>query len=69
MKRIHIALSVNELESSIIEYTKRLGAKPHCVVPHAYALWRTDQVNLSISVNAEEERSAICNRCSTNSSC
>jgi hypothetical protein len=54
MKRIHIALAVGELESSIIEYTKRLGAKPCCVVANAYALWRTDQVNLSITVNAEE---------------
>jgi hypothetical protein len=54
MRRVHIALAVGELESSIIEYTKRLGAKPCCVVANAYALWRTDQVNLSITVNADE---------------
>ncbi|KLT73584.1 hypothetical protein PL75_01130 [Neisseria arctica] len=54
MKRLHIALAVKELEPAIEEYTKRLGAKPVSVADNAYALWRTDQVNLSISVRPEE---------------
>lgn len=54
MKRLHVALAVKQLEPAIVEYTKRLGAKPVSVVDSTYALWRTDQVNLSISVKPEE---------------
>ena len=35
------------------EYSRRLGVEPCCVVEGAYALWRTDQVNLSISVKPD----------------
>jgi hypothetical protein len=53
-KRIHIALAVREYESSLREYTARLGAEPCCTVEGIYALWRTPQVNLSISVKPEQ---------------
>ena len=52
-RRIHIAIAVRELEPSLGEYSRRLGAEPCCVVEGIYALWRTDQVNFSISVNPE----------------
>ena len=52
--RIHIALAVSDYEASIEEYTKRLRAGPCCTVEGIYALWRTPQVNLSVSVKPEE---------------
>jgi catechol 2,3-dioxygenase-like lactoylglutathione lyase family enzyme len=49
MRRIHIALAVDDLELSIADYTERLGAPPVAIVPGKYALWRTAEVNLSIN--------------------
>jgi catechol 2,3-dioxygenase-like lactoylglutathione lyase family enzyme len=54
MKRIHVALAVRDLNEAVREYTERLGAKPYCTVEGTYALWRTDHVNLSVSVKPEE---------------
>ena len=54
MKRIHIALAVKDFAASVADYTSRLGVEPCCTVEGAYALWRTDQANLSISVKPEE---------------
>ncbi len=42
------------LDDSISEYSKRLGKEPVCVVPDIYALWRTREVNLSITVKPDE---------------
>jgi catechol 2,3-dioxygenase-like lactoylglutathione lyase family enzyme len=53
-KRIHIAIAVSDYEASLREYTGRLGVSPCCTVDGAYALWRTDQVNFSISVKPAE---------------
>jgi hypothetical protein len=53
LRRFHIALAVSELDASIREYSSRLGVGPCCVVEGAYALFRTDQVNFSISVRPE----------------
>ena len=53
MKPIHIALAVADLNTSIAEYTHRLGAEPVCVVPGTYALWRTTQLNFSINEKPE----------------
>ena len=52
MARIHIALMVDELERSIAEYSQRLGAEPVVVVSGRYALWRTTEVNLSVTVGS-----------------
>lgn len=48
MRRIHIALSVEDIEASVVDYTQRLQCEPCVVVPNEYALWRTDGVNFSI---------------------
>ena len=48
MKRVHIALSVTDIARSVEEYSSRLGCSPEIVIPHQYALWRTDTVNFSI---------------------
>lgn len=49
MKRFHIALAVTSLESSIDDYSARLGQPPTAVVPGRYAMWRTDLLNFSIN--------------------
>jgi hypothetical protein len=50
-RRVHIALAVRELNDSIRDYSARLGVEPCCVVEGKYALWRTETLNLSISVD------------------
>jgi extradiol dioxygenase family protein len=52
-RRFHLALAVRDLEASILDYSKRLGTAPCCVVDGTYALFRTDEVNLSISVQPD----------------
>jgi hypothetical protein len=50
-RRVHIALAVRELGTSIRDYSERLGGEPCCIVEGSYALWRTENLNLSISVD------------------
>ncbi|HUZ19523.1 MAG TPA: hypothetical protein VMU75_03000 [Acidimicrobiales bacterium] len=49
MRRVHVALAVDDLEATIRGYTERLGADPVAVVAGRYALWRTAEVNLSVN--------------------
>jgi catechol 2,3-dioxygenase-like lactoylglutathione lyase family enzyme len=49
VRRIHVALAVDDLNATIRDYTERLGAAPIVVVPGKYALWRTPEVNLSVN--------------------
>ena len=49
MKRFHIALAVVNLDSSIADYSLRLGQNPTVVVSDKYAMWRTDTLNFSIN--------------------
>jgi len=53
MKRFHIALAVRDLQTSIVDYSQRLGQEPTIVVPQKYAMWRTDLLNFSINENPE----------------
>lgn len=48
MKRFHIALSTNNLEATLSDYTARLGMPPCLVIRSEYALWRTESLNLSV---------------------
>ena len=48
MKKIHIALSTNQIEQTVEDYTKRLACEPCLLIPDEYALWRTDFINLSV---------------------
>ncbi|MEQ8352947.1 MAG: hypothetical protein RH862_15775 [Leptospiraceae bacterium] len=48
MKRFHIALSTSDIDESVKDYTKRLGAEPVSVIAGEYALWRTESLNVSI---------------------
>mgnify|MGYP003323957958 CR=1 FL=1 len=54
MKRLHIALAVKDLEISIAQYTKILNSQPLVIAKGQYALWRTDEVNLSVSEKPDE---------------
>ena len=49
MRRFHIALAVANLDSSIGDYSLRLGQEPTVVVSDIYAMWRTDTLNFSIN--------------------
>lgn len=48
MKKLHLALSTDDIAASVVDYSARLGCVPELVIDGAYALWRTDTVNLSI---------------------
>jgi len=52
-RRIHIALAVRDLPTSIQDYSARLGIEPCCIVEGTYALWRTEHLNISISVKPD----------------
>ncbi|MBE9113710.1 hypothetical protein IQ273_30515 [Nodosilinea sp. LEGE 07298] len=47
-KKLHIALSTEDIAASVADYSARLGCRPDLVVEGIYALWRTDNLNLSI---------------------
>jgi hypothetical protein len=46
--KFHLAISVEQLDASIEEYSRRLGCEPCAIVPNEYALWRTATLNFSI---------------------
>ena len=48
MRKIHIAISTNDIEMTVKDYSQRIGMQPCAVVKGEYALWRTDILNLSI---------------------
>jgi catechol 2,3-dioxygenase-like lactoylglutathione lyase family enzyme len=47
-KKLHIALSTEDIAASVADYSARLGCRPDLVVEGIYALWRTDHLNLSV---------------------
>jgi hypothetical protein len=53
MKRVHVAISVENLSASIEDYNRIFDTKPSVIVPDIYALWRTDIINFSINQNKE----------------
>ncbi|MGM0564944.1 MAG: hypothetical protein ACQES2_11480 [Pseudomonadota bacterium] len=48
MKKLHIAISTDNIEQTIEDYSIRLGLQPCSSVPGEYALWRTESLNLSV---------------------
>ncbi|WP_319420577.1 VOC family protein [Pleurocapsa sp. FMAR1] len=48
MKKLHLAISTNDIKATIKDYSKRLSAKPCLVISGEYALWRTETLNVSI---------------------
>jgi catechol 2,3-dioxygenase-like lactoylglutathione lyase family enzyme len=56
VRRLHIALAVDDLDATVRDYTERLGAEPVAVVSDTYALWRTPEVNLSVNCVASPDQ-------------
>lgn len=54
MKKFHIAISVSDIEQSIVDYSLRLEQQPQIVVNGEYALWRTGMLNFSIRKTTEK---------------
>ncbi len=48
MKKLHLALSTNQIEATVVDYSKRLDAEPCSYIANEYALWRTPSLNLSV---------------------
>ncbi len=48
MKKLHLAISTDDIAASVADYSVRLGCEPVLVIDGAYALWRTDTLNVSI---------------------
>jgi len=48
MKKFHIAIGVSDIACSIEDYSYRLNCSPTLIIPNEYALWRTENLNLSI---------------------
>ncbi|NNC64141.1 MAG: hypothetical protein HKN84_05105 [Gammaproteobacteria bacterium] len=48
MRKLHVAISSNDIARTVEDYSQRLGCDPCVVIPEEYALWRTDTVNLSV---------------------
>ncbi len=53
MKKLHLAISTNNIQETIKDYTKRLAAAPCLSVKDEYALWRTESLNISIRQDSE----------------
>jgi hypothetical protein len=51
--KVHLAVAVKDLETSVAEYTRVLGSAPDLVIRGQYALWRTPILNLSIRCTGE----------------
>jgi hypothetical protein len=50
--RFHLALSANDLEAAVNDYRTRLVTEPVVVVPGEYALFRTQELNVSLRCDA-----------------
>jgi hypothetical protein len=61
-RRFHLALAVDDLDATIADYTVRLGEAPAVVVDGRYAVWRTPEINLSVSVPEAGPGSAAAQR-------
>ena len=48
MKKLHIAISTDKIEKTVLDYNARLSAEPCLYIRGEYALWRTDFLNISI---------------------
>ena len=48
MKKLHLAISTNDVAATVEDYTQRLSSPPCLVIQEEYALWRTDTLNLSV---------------------
>lgn len=48
-KRFHISISTQDYAASVADYSARLGKQPDTAVDGRLAIWRTEELNFSIS--------------------
>lgn len=48
MKKLHIAIGVENIEESVKQYSIEFNQPPVLIIQDAYALWRTEFLNVSI---------------------
>ncbi|MDO3384643.1 hypothetical protein QWI17_02200 [Gilvimarinus sp. SDUM040013] len=48
MKKFHVAMSTDNIDATVDDYSARIGASPDVHVKGEYALWRTDSLNISV---------------------
>ena len=48
-------MGVADIEATVSDYTRRFNQEPDLVIPDAYALWRTPQLNVSVRKTGDEE--------------
>lgn len=48
MKKLHIAISTDNVEETVADYSGRLGVQPCSFIRGEYALWRTESLNVSV---------------------
>lgn len=48
MQRLHLAISTDNIDGSVEDYSTRFGRTPDVVVEGEYALWRTATLNVSL---------------------
>lgn len=46
--KLHLAISTHDIEATVEDYSKRVGARPCLHIAGEYALWRTALLNLSV---------------------
>lgn len=55
MERVHIAIGVSSLSESISFYEKKFSVSPELIIPHEYALFKTETMNISLRVVPENQ--------------
>ncbi len=48
MKKLHIAISTDDIKKTVADYSVRIGVEPCLYIDNEYALWRTECLNVSI---------------------
>lgn len=48
MRKLHLAISTDNIAATVEDYSNRLNSQPCLVIPGEYALWRTDTLNISV---------------------
>lgn len=59
MKKLHIAISTDNIAETIADYSARLGVAPCSSVPGEYALWRTDSLNISVRQDSDRDPGSL----------
>lgn len=59
MKKLHIAISTDNIEETIADYSARLGMRPCSSIPGEYALWRTESLNLSVRQSSDLDTGSL----------